>query len=93
MERVSRGDSCSQPGFIGAACGYAILLLMPGWAAAIAAFVLVGIAAGPINPLLLTVFQDRTPTQLRGRVYGLLTSVAWSIIPLGRVVGGYSSSG
>ncbi len=76
-------------GSIGVACGYAILLLMPGRVAAIVAFVLAGIAAGPINPILLTVFQDRTPAQLRGRVFGLLTSVAWSIIPLGRVVGGY----
>ncbi|MGQ0551428.1 MAG: MFS transporter [Armatimonadota bacterium] len=86
--RVSR-RALFAAGFIGVACGYGILLVMPGRTVAIAAFVLAGIAAGPINPLLLTVFQDRTPARLRGRVFGLLTSVAWSIIPLGRLAGGY----
>ena len=49
----------------------------------------VGLAAGPINPVLLTVYQDRTPPWLRGRVFGLLTAIAWSVLPLGRLIGGY----
>jgi MFS family permease len=75
-------------GFIGAALAFGVLPFEPGLAATLVGCLAVGIAAGPINPVMLTVFQERTPVDLRGRVFGLLTSISWSAMPLGRVAGG-----
>ena len=75
-------------GFIGAALAFGVLPFEPGRTGTLAACLAVGIAAGPINPVLLTVYQERTPLDLRGRVFGLLTSITWSAMPLGRLAGG-----
>jgi MFS family permease len=53
------------------------------------ALALAGIAAGPINPVLLTVYQERTPPELRGRVFGLASAIALSVMPIGRLASGY----
>ena len=49
---------------------------------------MVGFAAGPINPLLLTVASEVVPTRLRGRVFGATRAGAWAAIPLGILLGG-----
>ena len=76
-------------GFIGVGLAFGTLLLLPGRIGVVAAMFLGGVAAGPINPILLTVFQDHTLPEMRGRIFGLLTAVAWSMIPVGRLLGGY----
>ena len=52
---------------------------------AVAAFVVVGLAFGPGNPLIFTVAQERAPRELRGRVFGTVTAIA---APLGMVLSG-----
>jgi MFS family permease len=47
-----------------------------------------GLAAGPINPLIDTLKQERVPLALRGRVFGLITAIAWAAIPLGLLASG-----
>lgn len=76
-------------GFVGVGLAFSALLLMPGRPGVVSAMFLGGVAAGPINPILLTVFQDHTLPEMRGRIFGLLTAVAWSVIPVGRLLGGY----
>lgn len=49
-----------------------------------------GVAAGPINPILMTVFQERVPTVLRGRVFGSLSAGVLAGSPLGVVAAGVS---
>lgn len=78
--------------FVGGLCGigsaYWILATLPGlWVAAGVLFVL-GIAAGPVNPLLATIYQERVPAEMRGRVFGLLAAIGLSMMPLGRLLGG-----
>jgi MFS family permease len=48
-----------------------------------------GVAAGPINPVLMTVSQERIPPELRGRVFGVVTALAWIAIPAGRLAAGF----
>jgi MFS family permease len=48
-----------------------------------------GLAAGPLNPLIFTVVQERTPEHLRGRVIGALWALALAASPLGVVLTGY----
>jgi MFS family permease len=75
-------------GFI--AAGLPLWLLVPApplWVAVLRAL-LTGIAAAPLNPVLDTVFQERVPVALRGRVFGTITAIAWLAMPLGVLAGG-----
>lgn len=47
-----------------------------------------GAAYGPINPIANIAMQERTPERLRGRVLGLLTSVAYAAGPAGYLLTG-----
>ena len=64
------------------------LAAQPTLPVAIAALVLAGFAAGPINPLLFTVQTEIVPAELRGRVFGAIRAGAWAAIPLGILLGG-----
>ncbi|WP_158575905.1 MFS transporter [Streptomyces corynorhini] len=44
---------------------------------------LVGVAGGPLNPMLSTVMLERVPEELRGRVFGLTGAMALTSAPLG----------
>jgi MFS family permease len=67
---------------------YLVLATLPPLSAALAALAIVGIAAGPLNPLLLTVSYEVVPAHMRGRVFGALRAGAWASIPLGILLGG-----
>ena len=67
---------------------YLALATLPPLPATLAALAVVGFAAGPINPLLLTVASEVVPTRLRGRVFGATRAGAWAAIPMGILLGG-----
>lgn len=48
----------------------------------------IGIAYGPINPLINIAMQERTPEALRGRVVGVITSVGFAAGPAGYLLAG-----
>jgi MFS family permease len=50
---------------------------------------LVGVIGAPLNPILMTVRQERVPIEMRGRVFGAFTALAWLAIPAGMLVGGF----
>lgn len=67
---------------------WAFASLPPLWVA-IAAAAAIGIASGPLNPLIMTVLQERVPDGMRGRVFGIVTAVAYAVTPLGMLAAGY----
>jgi MFS family permease len=76
-------------------CGFTVLPVLyltmatlPSLPVAIAALAAGGLAAGPINPLLVTVEYELVPTRLRGRVFGAVKAGAWASIPAGVLLGG-----
>ena len=77
--------------------GACALLAAPLWSLpfiaqlplAIGAIAVLGLAVGPLNPLLATVQQERIPPSLRGRVFGALHALANVATPLGILVAGY----
>jgi MFS family permease len=78
--------------FIGGLCGigatYFGIAMLPGlWVAASILF-LTGIMAGPVNPMLSTIYQERVPASMRGRVFGLAGAISLSMMPFGRLLGG-----
>jgi MFS family permease len=52
-----------------------------------------GFAAGFINPILGAVIYERIPRHLMGRVTALNTSLCWSLIPFGGILGGAAIAG
>jgi MFS family permease len=67
---------------------YLVLATLPSLPVALVALALVGLAAGPLNPLIFTVTAEIVPVALRGRVFGAVRAGAWAAIPLGILVGG-----
>ncbi|MBW4718328.1 MFS transporter [Saccharothrix obliqua] len=80
--------------FIGCFAAVALLrvlmVYLPGVPAMAALTFLVGLAGGPLNPLLATVMQERVPEGLQGRVFGLTGAVAFASVPLGVLSAGWS---
>jgi MFS family permease len=67
--------------------GYLALATTPSLPVSLAALAVAGFAAGPINPLLITVQTEIVPSHLRGRVFGAVRAGAWAAIPLGILLG------
>lgn len=68
-----------------------LLILQPPFIVALLGFVVMGLASGPINPILSTVILQRIPRAMRGRVLGTLTSGAFVAIPAGMLICGFVS--
>jgi DHA3 family macrolide efflux protein-like MFS transporter len=66
----------------------AIMGLVQQPVAALALCFLAGLATGLVNISLITMLQSSTPTELRGRVMGLLVTLATGLMPIGTAVGG-----
>ena len=65
------------------------LAITPPLGVAVAAMVAIGLTYAPFTPLLTTVAQERTPTALRGRVFGMLTAVSFAASTPGVILVGY----
>jgi MFS family permease len=48
----------------------------------------VGLVYGPIGPIYNSVMQTRTPEHMRGRVVGVMTSMAYAAGPVGFMLAG-----
>ncbi|CAN5307175.1 macrolide resistance MFS transporter Mrx(A) [soil metagenome] len=76
-------------GFVTAAIPFGFIALFPLLPILVGLRVIQGFGAGPLNPILDTVFQERVPAGMRGRMFGLIVSIAWIAIPLGSLASGY----
>jgi MFS family permease len=75
-------------GFAGVTVWYPVAALFPPLGVLLAAKTLAGISAGPLNPVIDTVFFERVPDGLRGRVFGVVSASAWLAMPIGVLVAG-----
>lgn len=66
-----------------------VLTVEPTMPLLLAAMAVGGFAMGPINPLLVTIRQERIPPELRGRVFATFSAVAMVAQPAGMLVGGF----
>ena len=74
--------------FVLAGIPYIVFALAPSFPVLLFAAAAIGFFAGPINPILMTVRQERVPERIRARVFGTFTSLAFMMIPLGQLIGG-----
>ena len=66
----------------------AVIAFLPPLPLILALSLLVGLVYGPIGPIYNYVMQTRAPTQLRGRVVGVMGSLAYAAGPVGLIVAG-----
>ena len=78
---------------VGAVLIYGTLALSPPLGVAIVAAIAAGAAFGPVNPIFATVTQENRPPHLLGRVFGALTAIAQSAIPVGALLAGVAVEG
>jgi MFS family permease len=67
---------------------FAVLALGLPVSAVLVTAVVCGFASGFINPILGALVFERVPSELVGRVSSLNSSLCWSLIPFGSLVGG-----
>ncbi len=81
-----------RPAFVGALVATSLAIVgmafLPPLVGLLAFGFAAGTAYGPINPIANIAMQERTPERLRGRVLGLLTSVAYAAGPAGYLLAG-----
>jgi H+ antiporter protein len=66
----------------------AVISVLPPLAVILLVCALVGFVYGPIAPIYNFVMQTKSPPQLRGRVVGVMTSLAYAAGPLGFILAG-----
>jgi MFS family permease len=67
------------------------LALAPPYPVAIGTMVIMGLAGGPPNPILMSIRQEQVPLASRARVFGTTTAIALVAVPFGQLAGGYLS--
>ncbi|MCP2164390.1 MFS transporter [Goodfellowiella coeruleoviolacea] len=76
-----------------AGVGLVWLAVLPPFPLMLVAVLLVGVASGPMPPLLAVVTAERVPDALRGRVLGLQNAVSLGASPVGMFGGGLLVAG
>lgn len=75
-------------GFVLAAAWYPVAVVFPPLGLLLVAKALSGVASGPLNPVIDTIFYERVPDGMRGRVLGVTHAAAWISMPLGVLLAG-----
>lgn len=71
----------------------AMLIALPPLAPALVVLALVGVVAGAGTPLFQTVRQERTPSELRGRVFATVAAAEAMAVPPAVLIAGYVVEG
>jgi hypothetical protein len=65
------------------ACAFWILVLLPPWWVVAATIFVSAVAFEPINPLVMTITQERVPAGFRARVFGARLALGAGTLPVG----------
>ncbi|HET6712433.1 MAG TPA: MFS transporter [Actinomycetota bacterium] len=86
-DRVSRRRVFTW-GFAGVTLWYPVAAVFPSLGVLLTAQSAAGVSSGPLNPVIDTVFFERVPDGMRGRVFGVVQASAWLAMPIGVLVAG-----
>jgi MFS family permease len=71
-----------------ASLAFTALVFLPPLVISVVVLAVVGFATGIVNPLISTILQERTPPDLRGRVFGTVGASAMVAAPAGMLLAG-----
>jgi len=80
-------------GYLGRALTFWILVTIPPLGIVVASIVINAIVLEPANPLSMTIYQERVPEGMRGRVFGTSRALASITRPIGMIAYGLLLSG
>ena len=80
-------------GFAARAVALWIMVMLPSLPILLAAIAIESFCFEPINPLLISIYQERTPAGMRGRVFGTANAIAVGTLPVGTIIGGFLLAG
>lgn len=92
-ERLPRWRTYAFAFLLGAVPRIFVLALPVGLPVVVGVGLVGGLLVGAINPLLAAAEFERIPAELRARVLGAVSGLAWAGIPLGGLLGGALASG
>lgn len=75
--------------FIVLGVAIAALALLPPLPVILLITAVAGLSAGPLNPIFSTLVQERTPAEMRGRVFGTLMAAVRAATPLSMLLAGF----
>jgi MFS family permease len=75
-------------GFAVRALCFWVLIVTPSLGIVVVSIVVNALFLEPVNPLSMTILQERVPTGMRGRVFGAIAAVGAGTLPLGMVIYG-----
>ena len=90
--RMSR-YTLARVALLGTMVGIVIMATLPPLPVMIAGALFLGLAWGPMNPLLTTIVQRRVPPEAQGRVFGVQLSVFYAAPPLAMLATGFAITG
>ncbi|WP_030267269.1 MFS transporter [Streptomyces violens] len=61
----------------------AVMVLLPGLVPMVLVAFVIGLASGPLNPLITATVQEVAPEQLRGRAFGTFSTLGYAAAPFG----------
>ena len=67
---------------------FVLLFNPPLWVLLTCTFLLC-VGAGPLNSIIYAVEYERIPSEMRGRVFGIVTAAAWIAMPLSELAAGF----
>jgi len=76
-------------GFAMRAIAFWVLFFVPPWGVIAGAIFMGAVLFEPINPLSMTIYQERVPAGMRGRVFSARIALGSGTLPVGIVVYGY----
>jgi MFS family permease len=68
---------------------FTVLIVVPPWWVIALAIFIGAVALEPVNPLHLTIFQERVPEGMRGRVFGAMSAIRALTYPAGILTYGW----
>ena len=76
-------------GFFGVALPFWALVWRPGLLVMLGAMGIAALTDGPLTPMSVTIRHERTPAQLRGRLFSTFSAVGTMTLPLGMAATGF----
>lgn len=80
-------------GFAVQAASFWVLVTMPSLPVLLGSIAINALCFEPINPLVTSILQERTPSGVRGRVFGAFNAIAVGTLPVGTMIGGFLLGG
>lgn len=71
------------------ALAFIVFVFVPPWWVVALAIIIGAIALEPVNPMWQSIQQERVPPGMRGRVFGVVSAIQVSTLPVGMMIYGF----